>query len=78
MSFAIYFVTEFSSFKINPEPNKYSSNASDPILPMRHNEALGPKVENEDEKDIKNPGPYYPLSKEGLQHLTSIFDKHNS
>ena len=77
MSFATDFATEFSSFRVDPEPNKYSSNAFDPILPTRHNEVPGPKVENEDKEDIKNPGPRFHLCGRGLQYPPSIFDRHN-
>ncbi len=62
MSFAINFATEFSSFRVDPEPDEYLSNASDPILPTRHDEAPGPEVENEDEEYIENPGPRSLLS----------------
>ena len=66
MSFAIDFSTEFPSFSDHPEPDKYSSNASDPILSMRHDEAPGPEVENEDKEDIENPSPHFLLSEGGL------------
>ena len=66
MSFATDFATEFSSFRVDPKLDKYLSNASNPILPTRHNEAPRPEVENEDKEDIENPSPRSPLSKEGL------------
>ncbi len=78
MSFTIDFATEFSCFRVDPELDEYSSNASDLILPMRYNKALKPEVENKDEEDIENPGSCFPLSKGDIQHLPSIFDKHNS
>ena len=78
MSFSTDFATEFSSFRRDLEPDKYSSTASDPILPARLDEVPGPEVENEDEEDIENPGPCSPLSERGLQYLLSIFDRHNS
>lgn len=74
MSFAINFIIEFFSFRVNPESNKYLSNISDPILPMQHNEAPKPKIENEDKEDIKNLGPCCLLFKRGLQHPLSIFN----
>ena len=77
MSFATDFASEFSSFKVDPEPDKYLSNAFDPILLTRHNEAPRPEVENEDEEDIKTSGLRSLLSKRGLQYPSSIFDKHN-
>lgn len=77
MSFAIDFATEFSSFRIDPKPDKYLSNASDLILPTRHNKVPGPKVENEDEKDIENLSSCSPLSKKGLHYHPFIFDRHN-
>ena len=45
---------------------------------MRHNEAPGPEIENEDEENIENPGFCSLLSKGGLQYPPSIFDRHNS
>ena len=78
MSFVTDFVLKFSSFMVDPELDKYLSNASNLILPIRHDEALRPEVENEDEEDIENSGPRSLLSERGLQHLTSIFDRHNS
>lgn len=65
MSFAIDFANELSSFRFDPEPNKYLSNAFDLILSMWQDEALGPEVENNNEEDIKNPGLYSLLSKRG-------------
>lgn len=77
MLFTIDFATEFSSFRVNPKTDKYLSNISNPILPMRHNEAPGPEIENEDEKDLKNLNPRSLLFKKGIQHSPSIFDRHN-
>ena len=76
--FAIDFATEFPSFRVDPKPDKYSSIASDPILPTRHDEAPGPEVENEDEEDIENLCSCSLLSEGGLQHPPSIFNRHNS
>ena len=53
-------------------------NASDLIIPTRHDEAPGLEIENEDEEDIENPGPRSSLPEGGLQHPPSIFDRHNS
>lgn len=78
MLFAIDFATEFSSFRVDLKPDKYLSNAFDPILPMRHDEAPGSEVENEDEEDIENPDPRFPLSEGDIQHPLSIFDRYNS
>ena len=39
MLFAINFVTKFSSFRVDPEANKYLLIASNPILPTRHDKA---------------------------------------
>ena len=78
MSFVIDFAIKFLSFRVNPELDKYLSNTFDPILPMRQNEIPRPEIENEDKEDIENPGPYSLLSKEGLQHPPSIFDRYNS
>ena len=78
MSFVMDFATEFSSFRVDPEFDKYSSNASDPIIPIRPDEASGLEVENEDEEDIEKPGPRPLLLDGGLQHSPSIFGKHNS
>lgn len=66
MSFAIDFATEFSSFKVDPEADKYLSNTSDLILLMWHDEAPERKVENENEKDIQNLGPCSLFSKGGI------------
>lgn len=44
---------------------------------MRHNKVSELEVENENKKDIKNPSHYSFLSQGGLQHLLSIFNKHN-
>ena len=66
MSFAIDFATEFSSFRVDSEPDEYLFNISDPILLMQHNKVPGPEVENEDEEDIENPGCHSLLSKKGL------------
>ncbi len=78
MSFAIDFAIEFFSFKVDLKADEYLSNASDPIVLTRYDKAPGPEVENEDEENMENPGPRSPLSKGGIQHLPSIFDRHNS
>lgn len=72
--FVIDFDIDFSSFKVDSEPDKYLSNAFNPILLIRHNEVPGPEVKNGNEKDIKNPGHRFFLSKRSLQHLPSIFN----
>lgn len=83
--FNIYFITilfaidvtiEFSSFKINPEADKYLSNVSDLILLMQYNKALGPEIENEDKKNIKNSGFHSFLSEKDIQYPPSIFDRY--
>lgn len=50
------------------------SNASDPILPTRYNEASELEVENKGEKDIKNPGLYlfYPKKVYNIYYLYLI------
>lgn len=78
MSFAIDFVIEFFSFRVDPKSNKYFPNTFDPILLMRHNKTLGLEIKSEDEEDIKNPDPCFPLFKKGLQRLLFIFNRHNS
>lgn len=77
MLFAIDFATEFSSFKVDPEADKYLPNTSNPILLMWHDEAPKPEVENKDKDDIENLGPRFLFSKGSIQHLSSIFDRHN-
>lgn len=79
------FAVDFSSFRIDPEPDKYLSNASNLPLLAWQDKIPGPKVEKEDEKDIENLfdfnqrlGPCSPTSKKGLQHPLSIFDKYSS
>lgn len=85
MSFLTKFAADFSSFRIDLEPDKYLFNAFDPPLSAQQDEAPGLKVENKDEEDIENLfdfnrrlGPCSPTSERGLQHLPSIFDRHSS
>lgn len=54
---------EFSSFKINPNADKYLFNTFDSILSMQHNETSGPEIENEDKKNIENLDSHFFLSK---------------
>lgn len=83
--FLTEFATDFSSFRIDPKPDKYLFNASDLPLSVRQDKAPGLEIKNEDEKDIKNLFNLNqklnfrsPTSKKGLKHLLSIFDKHSS
>ena len=76
MSFTMDFVIEFSSFRVDPKLDKYLSNAFDLILLTWYNKTSGLEIENKNEEDIENPGPYSPLFKEGLQHPPSIFDRY--
>ena len=78
MSCRINFATKFSSFRVDPNPDKYLFNTFNLILPMQHDKTPAPKVESEDKRDIQNPSLRYLYFKKGLQHPTSIFDKHSS
>lgn len=48
------FVTNYSSFRINLERDKYLSNAFNLSLPIYQNGASGSEIENKDKKDIEN------------------------
>lgn len=85
MSFPTKFVVDFSSFRIDPKPHKYLSNAFNLPLSVQQNEVPGPEIENEDKEDIKNLfdfnqrlGACSSISKRDLQHPSFIFDRHSS
>lgn len=59
MSFYIIFAIKFSSFRIDLVPNKYLFNTFNLPLSERQNKAARPKVDNENEEDIKNPFNFY-------------------
>lgn len=54
MSFPTKFAIDFSSFRIDPELNKYLSNTFNLSLSVQQNEAPGPEIENEDKENIEN------------------------
>lgn len=66
MPYGIDFATEFSSFRVNSKSDKYLSNTSYTILPMRYNKKLELEEENKDEEDIENLSPHSFFFKKGL------------
>lgn len=59
MLFFTEFAIDICNFRIDPEPEKYLTNTFNlPLLACQDN-ALGPKIENQDEKNIENLFDFY-------------------
>lgn len=54
MSFSTKFIVNFCSFRIDLKSDKYLSNTSNLFLLAQLDKALRSKIENKDEKNIKN------------------------